>query len=147
MCPCGGTIRPINKDWAQCDKCKDDTFPISDEAAGGEYGHPDQVVDLKFKIQQLGDEVERLRAIVDRQDHFCREFIWGEDEPHEYETQSARLASWRNAAIAMRASYAGHHPGGWPYALKIYAEALKIDSAEALKIIRSSQTDTEPLNG
>lgn len=144
MCPCGGTIRPINKDWAQCDKCKDDQFPLSDEAAGGEYGCPDQVADLNSQIQQLGDEVERLRALVDRQDHFCREFIWGEDEPHEYETQSARLVAWRKAAIALRADPYAHFT---LHHLKLYADALKIDSAEALKIIGSSQAKTEPLSG
>jgi hypothetical protein len=34
QCPCGGKIEPVDKDWAKCDKCGDDTFPISEEAAG-----------------------------------------------------------------------------------------------------------------
>ncbi len=137
MCPCGGTIRPINKDYAQCDKCKDDTYPISDEAAGGEYGNPDQVAALKFQNQQLGDEVERLLSLVNlpRDEHLA----------NEYEAQLARLASWRKAGIAMRAAYAGHHPGSWPDALRLYADALKIDSAEALN--GSCRAETEPLSG
>lgn len=34
-CPCGGTIVPIDDDWAGCDKCGDNTFPISNKAAYG----------------------------------------------------------------------------------------------------------------
>lgn len=34
FCICGGVIKPIDDDWAACQKCGDDSFPISAEAAG-----------------------------------------------------------------------------------------------------------------
>ena len=33
-CPCGGRLYQLDADWAACDKCKDDGFPLSSYAAG-----------------------------------------------------------------------------------------------------------------
>jgi len=59
---CGGTIRPISKDWARCDGCGDDTFPISYSAAG--YNEP--VMHVGFTGTRHGmTDAQRNRVLVE----------------------------------------------------------------------------------
>jgi len=34
-CSCGGTLEPMDDNWAKCNKCNDSTFPVSHRAAYG----------------------------------------------------------------------------------------------------------------
>lgn len=46
---------------------------------------------LAMMANGLLHDRDQLRAKVEHQERFCKEFIWGEDEPHEYDTMKAQL--------------------------------------------------------
>ena len=38
------------------------------------------------QLNEAGEEISTLNCQLDRREQFCQEFIWGEDNPHEYQT-------------------------------------------------------------
>lgn len=53
---------------------------------------PELVVSLHQQISKDGKRIAELEARNRTLDDFCKEFIWGEDNPHEYTTEYADAA-------------------------------------------------------
>lgn len=78
---CGGVIRPINTDFARCDKCLDATFPISAKAAGTcgcerephtcESEEDQRIAELAVQLADAEREIERLGKACSGEPHAC----------------------------------------------------------------------------
>lgn len=96
--------------------------------------HPDGETSCVDIVRNLTEQIERLKGENEKKTAFCREFIWGEDNPEKYQTLHEQvhtlLAVLKEASQAMG---------------RIEDEELLIEHVDALKQLQEAISNIDKL--